>query len=388
MELYTLDSTLRRAAVVDMFESLIWTERFSEYGDFELVVHSTNESRNLLAIGTRLAMNESYRVMTVETVENKMDSEGRTMLKVTGRSLESILLERVNRSTNVLTGGVVVDKIVMTDAPAEIARWMFDAICRNNVVIPADNIPFIAPGNLFPIDTIPEPMEDVTIEIPISTVYDVIKDICVVYDLGFRLYRGLDDSKLYFNIYSGSDRTALQLDLPAVVFAPDLDNLADVTELTSIEQYSNVAYVMHTLTTLVVYELGGDTAEGFQRRVIYVDATDIDLPLGPELTAALNDKGKAELAKRFSLAAFDGEVPQFGSYKYGVDYQLGDLVEMRNDDGVTNQMRVTEQIFVSDSEGERSYPTLSTKLFITPGSWFAWDYNQVWDDADGYWADA
>jgi hypothetical protein len=35
---------------------------------------------------------------------------------------------------------------------------------------------------------------------------------------------------------------------------------------------------------------------------------------------------------------------------------------------------------VSDKEGDRAYPTLTINEFITPGSWNAWDYNQVWND--------
>jgi hypothetical protein len=45
MEVFILDSLLRRSQVVDKFESLIWTERFSEIGDFELDLKSTLEAR-------------------------------------------------------------------------------------------------------------------------------------------------------------------------------------------------------------------------------------------------------------------------------------------------------------------------------------------------------
>ena len=75
-------------------------------------------------------------------------------------------------------------------------------------------------------------------------------------------------------------------------------------------------------------------------------------------------------------------------YPYEIAYQLGYLIEMRNIDGITNQMRVQEQIFVSDAAGERAYPTLAIDRFITPGSWFAWDFNQVWQDTDGTWDEA
>jgi hypothetical protein len=45
-------------------------------------------------------------------------------------------------------------------------------------------------------------------------------------------------------------------------------------------------------------------------------------------------------------------------------------------------MRVTEQIFISDKEGTRSYPTLSLTAYITPGSWAAYDPTKAWFDLD------
>jgi hypothetical protein len=64
------------------------------------------------------------------------------------------------------------------------------------------------------------------------------------------------------------------------------------------------------------------------------------------------------------------------------------VVETRNADGVTNNMRVTEQIFVSDQEGERAYPTLTLNTFINTGSWLSWLNNKTWSElTDEEWAD-
>jgi hypothetical protein len=41
---------------------------------------------------------------------------------------------------------------------------------------------------------------------------------------------------------------------------------------------------------------------------------------------------------------------------------------------------VAEYIFVRDREGQRSYPTLTTKQFIDPGTWLSWKYDIPWDD--------
>ena len=78
-----------------------------------------------------------------------------------------------------------------------------------------------------------------------------------------------------------------------------------------------------------------------------VKADDIDLPAGSELTAALQERGRQELAEHRAVLGFDGETPQHISYVYGRDYDLGDLVEVQDTEGNAYQVRVTEQIFVS-----------------------------------------
>lgn len=138
----------------------------------------------------------------------------------------------------------------------------------------------------------------------------------------------------------------------------------------------------------VVYSLDFDpTTNGFDRRVLLVKADDITDEDPLVASAKMIQKGKEELAKHRRLSAFDGELTNSSKYKYGIDYNLGDLVELRNEDGVTNKMRVTEQIFVSDKEGERSYPTLTLEQFVMPGTWLDWKYNKPWEEFDvtEYW---
>lgn len=388
MELYTLDSQLRRAAVIDRFESMIWTERFSAWGDFELHIFSTPEMRRLLPAGTLLAMSDSYRVMKVELVENTIDADGREMLKISGRSIEAFLADRLARDS--LANLTAQPKWVMTDTPQGIAQWIFHQVCRVGILFDEDKIPFIAGymSAFLPLGNIAPPDDPITIELGLISVYNAIQEICNAYTLGFRIVRNFDNSELYFDVYYGNDRTTLQTTLAPVVFAPDLDNLTNISELTSTANYRNVAYVFHPNAVQIVTADGVSVeVEGFERRVLYVDASDIELPAGTALNNALQQRGREELAKARPVQAFDGELPSNSPYRYEVAYSLGDLVEMRNSDGVTNQMRVTEQIFVSDAQGERSYPTLAIDRFITPGSWFAWDYNQTWSTADGFWGD-
>jgi hypothetical protein len=378
MEVYTLDPLLRRESVIDSFESLIWTERFNEYGDFQLDIRSTVDSRRLLIPGMLLSMNESYRVMMVETIEDSVDSEGSKILSVQGRSLEAILLDRVAKES--LSDLTTSPKWVITDTPADIARKIFHDICVTGILNSGDVIPFIIEGTFMPEDTIPESTDDITVELDPTTVYDAIKDICTVWNMGFRILRNFDMSQLYFDIYTGSDRTTGQTTLPSVVFTPELDNLQNTRELTTIDKAKNVAYVYSPAGFQMVYAVGVDPeVEGFERKVLVVNASDITSD-NPDVITALQQRGNEELAKTRVNQNLDGEISQYSQFKYGIHYNLGDIVEVRSTDGATNNMRVTEQIFVSDKEGERSYPTLTVNEFINTGSWLSWLNNKQWID--------
>jgi hypothetical protein len=381
MEVYVLDSLLRREHVIDKFESLIWTERMRAYGDFELILDSILENKTRITAGSKLAMNESYRVMIAETIEDTTDSQGEAKLKIKGRSLEAILLDRIAKPT--LSDLTTTPKWVITDTPANIARKIFHDICVLGLLDPGDIIPFVIEGSIFPEDTIGEPSEIITVEIEPTTVYDAIKNLCELYDMGFRLVRNFDTSQLYWDVYMGSDRTTQQTSLPAVVFAPDLDNLQNTTELTTIALYKNVAYVFSPVGYEVVYPLDVDPeTSGFERRALFIKADDITDEDPFVASEKMIQRGKEALAQSRRFQAFDGELNQNSDYKYQQHYYLGDLVEIRSETGAANTMQVTEQIFVSDGEGDRSYPTLSINTFITPGSWLAWDYNQRWEDLD------
>jgi hypothetical protein len=389
MELYTLDSLFRRTGfVVENYESLIWTERYADVGDFELVMPSSLANKNRFPPGTKLGLSESKRVMEIETVGDE-DKDGGKLLTFKGPSLESILDQRIARAA---MSDIPTDPTwSLSGTPAAIARKIFHDICVTGILDVSDVIPNIYETNPFTVDTIAEPTGSLDLSIEPQSVLSAIKQLCDQYGMGFRLAKNLDESQLYFNIYMGSDRTSRQTTVPAVIFSPGLDNLNNTSEVKSISSYKNVAYVFGQTGYAVVYPEGVDpaTVTGLDRRVLMVNASDIDDLDPPTLAANLHQRGLDELAKNRQVSAFDGEISQHSSYLYGRDYNLGDLVELQNSTGSSDDMRVTEQIFVSDREGERRYPTLTLNQYIQPGTWAAWDFGQVWQDlgATEYWAD-
>lgn len=396
MEVYILDSLYRRNAVVDRFESLIWTERWADVGDFDLLVPSNPVNRSIFVPDANLALNTSRRVMVVETIEDSTDAEGRTLLHVTGRSLEKILDERPARPDTSNT--TTKPKWTLTGLPKNIAKSMFTTVCINGAISAADIIPLLGTGSKYPTETIAGYATSVTWEQEPATLLSALKDICDVYEMGFRLYRYNEDGKLYFDIYTGNNRTTSQTTLPAVIFTPQLETVQNTTKLMTVEKNRTTAYVVNEQGFVTVYADNVDQNDntGIRRRVLLVTPAKLSpvdpngaalTPTPTEITNYLTEQGRIELSKNRSLLAFDGEINQHSPYRYGRDYELGDLIEMRDKDGVGNTMRVTEQIFVHDNEGERSYPTLTVDSFIVPGSWDSWLGNRQWADfgATEYW---
>jgi hypothetical protein len=414
MELYVLDELIRRTLVIDLFESLIWTERGNDEGDFELVVLASFDMRSVLTVETLVTVDDTDRVMEIQEVERTVDEYDRAILVVKGYSIESAMRNRVAKRT---TGSLTADaEWTLTGTPIWICKEMFRLICIVGQLNVQDKIPFIQSGSLtvtpgswhalpeslvwndalgvwqdaygnYVGDDAGDPTQQITVVVKPKSLFDAIKEICDVYNLGFRIVRNGELSQLYFEVFQGVDRTTLQDSFPPVVFSKEMDNLASSTELDSYRNAKNVAYVAAVNGFQTVYAPGTDTTmAGFKRRVLYVDASDITLPSGAALTNALNQRGYQELAKSRNVMAFDGDISQFGEYKYRRDFNLMDMVEVKNDEGRQTKMRVTEHIRVHDLQGERAYPTLVADQVVDTSVWHGQPESLEWEDAEGEWA--
>jgi hypothetical protein len=147
LEVYTLDPLLRRTELFEDHESLIWTERYKQYGDFEMHIASTRRARGLLLVDTLLAMDKSRRVMKIESVEDFTDDENRQMLTVKGRSIEVLMYDRVAKES--LDDLTTSPKWTISGlTPTATARKIFHDICVTGVLSSYDIIPFINEGSL------------------------------------------------------------------------------------------------------------------------------------------------------------------------------------------------------------------------------------------------
>lgn len=401
MDIFILDALLRHIDVVDEYISFIWTERWSSMGDFELVTVATPNNKYRFVPDTKLSITQSKRVMIVETVEETDDVENGSVLKVKGRCLNSLIQKRVAARVSPITSLILNTWDTYGFSPMELLDLYFFSICYDGELSTGDIIPFVQlSGSLYPAENIPDPYPSgIEYSLKPKDLYAALREICDAYDIGFRFYRDPNASKLYFEPTMGSDRTMAQTDFPPVTFSQDMANLIDTTEFTDYSSYYNAVQVIYfykdgsdndvTISEFVKAAELDFSEGGFDQKTKLLSVTQIpeDMLL-VDVPAYLIKLGQEELGRSRPVNLYDGEVAKNSLYVYEVDYNLGDIVEVRGNDGGTAYMRVVEQIFKCDSAGEAAYPSLITKSSILPGTWSSWKYDIEWSamGSGEYWS--
>jgi hypothetical protein len=109
--------------------------------------------------------------------------------------------------------------------------------------------------------------------------------------------------------------------------------------------------------------LSGGGYTGFDLRALLVLADDITTDMvGSDpavLLDILNSRANDALVTNRFVQAVDGEIVPESQIKYGVHYNLGDIIEVQGNSGAVNYARVTEYIRAQDATGEKAYPTVS-----------------------------
>jgi hypothetical protein len=392
MDILILDDQIRPVDIIDQYISLIWTERWDGIGDFELTIPSTPGNKNRLFPGVQVCIPQSRHVMLIESIEETIHADNGMVLKIKGRDLICVAEKRIAVWKDGVTGEILPFRTDLVLSPKDLILRKFKDTCFDSDIDADDNIPFLQDpelgASLYPEDTIPEPIPTGVewTQKPMS-LYAAIKEVADAYDLGYRLYRHPSQSKLYFNVSIGSDRTSAQTAVQPVIFSQDMANLIDTTELIDHSRHFNVIHVIYfhkdelddDVTTSVIVEAPeiAFSSGGFQRKVKLLSVT--QLPDGvADVVDYLTQLGNEELMKSRPVDIYDGEITQDSAYVYERDYYLGDLVEIRGTNGGAAYMRVVEQIFKSDSAGDSAYPSLITKTSITPGTWASWAYDTEW----------
>ena len=77
------------------------------------------------------------------------------------------------------------------------------------------------------------------------------------------------------------------------------------------------------------------------------------------LVNILDARANLALTNNRFAKAIDGQIVPLHQFQYGVDYNLGDVIEVQGNSEIIQSSRVTEYIRAQDSAGEKAYPTVA-----------------------------
>lgn len=346
MDLLILDKNLEPVGIIDSYESFIWTERYNKCGDFELYSAVTPDILELMKRDYYVVINGSDRAMVIEKILIEYDSEEGDHVTVSGRSLGSILDRRIIWGQKTLKGKidfVLFDLlndclIEPSDGRRRIREFAYQSTADTDEIIWTTEIDTQCTGD---------------------NLYDVVTKLCAEHNIGFKVML-TDDNRFRFKLYTGIDRSYQQIENPYVVFSPSMDNLVNGKYLESSVAYKNTALVGgQGQGSERTYATAYSREETYlDRREMFVNATDVTNE-GENYIAQLQQRGKEKLTETSDISAFEGAVDAT-MYEYRVDYNLGDIVQLSDDYGHDERVRVVE-VVISDGEGGYLvYPTFES----------------------------
>lgn len=357
MNYYLLNSDLEIVDGIEVFQSMIWTEKYHEIGDFELYIPASMQS---LKLYTEAAKKHYYIVraadtqdlkkipaMMVESVELDDTYSNGDGLIIKGHQIKNLLYSRVIASTKEIVGNIQDELFRLVDDNA--ISTEYERV-----------IPKLTLG-----DKLTNLGETFT-NYPTEGEYlsTIISRACADNKMGWDIHINFVDKRLVFSLQKGVDRSHSQegpseKHNPYVVFSVPYNNLVKTTYQLDTYNYRNVAIVTSDYNVLddkdqITVKQYKSTAKpykldknptGLERQEIYIKGNSPSPADGVTnilaLSKTLETTARTKLEEYKSKTKINGEIAHNIGHEYGRDYFMGDLVTIQNEYGHSYDGRVT-----------------------------------------------
>jgi len=324
MELYVFRRDRSLLGVVEAFEYLRWTRRYSHCGGFELKAIATPENVELLRLGHYLWKNDDEEAGLIEFRE--LAAPDRETILVSGRFATSFLGRRIVWGTETLSGD-------LSDC--------VEQLLNNHLITPEDPARHI-PGIIFSSPALGVPIRTQT---SYRNLLDVGTGLCDTSEVGLKTVFDPAGGPLTVQLYRGNATQA--------VFSKEYENVIDQVYTQSFLDYANTALIggEGEGSERVFADITGETGE--DRYEMFVDAKDLrEEDFGVDYTEALLFRGEAKLSERDMIRAFDASANPYGNLVYKRDYDLGGVVKVLSPRwNLDMTARITEVEESYDAEG-------------------------------------
>lgn len=330
MEIYITDETLTDIVLIDN-ANMIWNTKYNDAGEFEIYAPASKELLEVARKGVFAYREDSDNVMILEKIQTKTDQEAGNYVIISGSGAEKLLNRRIIWSqTN-----------INSDVAAAARQVTYD-----NLIEPADKtrkMPIVKLGDYAPAQMTTQR------QLWGESLFDIVKEILGLKEMGFRIRKS--GYNLMFDIYKGVDRSG------DITFSPEYDNLLRSEYTYDKSDYKNVALVSGEGEGELKKTCSVGTAAGLERREVYVEKGSVSSNEGTiteeNYMATLKGEGDTALAEKKISETVNAEIEPGGLFQFGIDYNLGDIVNIKDDFGNTKKVRIV-QISENSDENEEN----------------------------------
>ena len=325
MELYVYGKTRQLVGIVESFEYLRWTRRYSQCGAFELKAIATQDNIALLTLGNLLWKSNDEEIGIIEHLE--MSQADKETITVSGRFATSLLARRIIWGTETLSGDLSACAL---------------QLINSHLIAPSDTNRQIS-GVAF---TSPVLGVMVNTQVSYKNLMDTITGLCDASDRGIKTVFNPATGDLLITLYTGADSQA--------VFSREYENLTTQIYTQSAMDFANTALIGGEGEGVLRVLASIAENVGENRREVFVDAKDLrQEDFGAGYPAALLYRGQNKLSELSMAHSFDAEINPHGNLRYKVDFDLGQVVTVLSKKwGVTLSARITEVEESYDASGQ------------------------------------
>jgi hypothetical protein len=351
MDIFTLDKEFyQNGEIVNDIDTILWVERYRQAGEFTITADATTQVKEQIPVGSLISHSDTLEMMYVENHEIDESNYEEKKLIITGRSVEAVVME--NRVVMLNYSGLKEKAIDEDHDDTDILYILASQDVRAQVF----NVVPIYDGNEI------DPRERT---IPFGELYKNVVDILSSFDGGIRTERptplGFHPTTMDWVVHTGNDVR------PSVNFDWSSKDVEKARYLWSDKVYRQMAYVASQYIGVLIGNAGG-VPSGWDLRLMYVDASDYNQWISPAtnpteydaMVRTLEARGLDALGKQRYNTIVDATISKDSQWKYRTHYNMGDIVFVRGNYGISQPMRVTEYAESRDAKsGESGFPTLS-----------------------------
>lgn len=379
------DDNWELQSVVDNYESLVWTDKAKECGDFELYMYYDPDIWKMINLGTFLRIQDSEHTMMVNKRDLKDTFEDDPRMIFTGKSMEYITSTRV-----------VYKQIDVTGTPGDIVNKLLDENCIDG--------PYLQ--QFAPDPTNPNKKyrgitglyrdesnwrqelgpNQISQQYLGQNIYEAVSELVKTYSspMCYIFVHHTDDNEWRWRLGTGVDRSWNQGTNDWVTFSSDFNNLKSSEFAQDKEKYANAFYVTgadpgdgRPRMTMPLERAVGDTPQdgfisGMKRVEKWIDGSNVklkddnnhDVPRQTYMNE-LRSYGYASMREYVTETSFTGDVDPNLQWTYMKDYYIGDIVNVIDDMGNGAMCAINGMTITADKNGIVIMPDFKAVRIIT-----------------------